>query len=167
MGGIASRVRHNRPYYEHLSNQLDRAQRDREKEQPHRCIQERCEKDRNFCVHLMCKYKHTGGRADEPAWMTRFWDFEHQRTETPRDTVGPPGVPRAHPLRRATKQAAADCQQCRAGLYQTDELATGTARSDEEQSLVAYRAHRLHGQCSSGIVMGLSCSACARGLCRL
>ena len=82
MGGIASRVCHSRPYSEHLSHQLDRAQREREKEQPHRCIQERCEKDRNFCVHLMCNHKHTGGRADEQAWMTRIWEFEHQRTET-------------------------------------------------------------------------------------
>ena len=33
VGGIASRVRHNRPYYQHVSHGQERAQREREKEQ--------------------------------------------------------------------------------------------------------------------------------------
>ena len=80
VGGIASRVHHGRPYYEHVSHRQERAQREREKQQAQRCIQERRGHSRKVFVDLMRRYHWTTGDTDDRAWMKRIWDLVQQRT---------------------------------------------------------------------------------------
>ena len=65
VGGIASRVRHSRPYYQHISDRQERAQGERKKEKAHRRIQERRDYDGKLFVNLMRRHKRTTGYADD------------------------------------------------------------------------------------------------------
>ena len=77
VGAIASRVRESRPYYQHRSPRQERAQREREKEQAQRHIQEWRREDQKLFNDLMRKCKRTTVDADHQAWMTRILDLEH------------------------------------------------------------------------------------------